>query len=53
LKKGASKTVQFELSAADLSVIDYEGNSFIESGIFEIFVGESSATSNKAMLTVR
>ena len=53
LKKGASKTVQFELSAANLSIIDYEGNSFLEPGVFEIFVGESSATSNKAVLTVR
>ena len=53
LKKGASKTVQFELSAADLSIIDYDGNSFLELGVFEIFVGESSATSNKAVLTVR
>ncbi len=53
LKKGTSQKVEFNISASDLSIIDNEGNSFVESGIFEIFVGESSATLNKAILTIR
>lgn len=53
LKKGTSKVVEFEISANELSIINNEGNSFIEAGIFEIFIGESSATSNKVLLTVQ
>jgi len=53
IKKGASKTVQFEISADDLSIIDSNGNAFVESGVFEIFVGENSATTNKILLTIK
>ena len=52
LKKGASTTVEFEISTDELSIIDNEGNSFVESGDFEIFVGDSSDTTNFQILTV-
>ncbi len=52
LSKGESKTVEFDISAEDLSIFDNKGNSFVESGEFEIFVGEDSATQNRVMLTV-
>ena len=53
VRKGESKTVQFEISADDLSIFDSNGNAFVESGVFEIFVGENSATTNKILLTIK
>ena len=52
LKKGASETVEFEISSDDLSIIDDEGNPFVEAGDFEILVGDSSETTNFQILTV-
>lgn len=53
LKKGTSKKVKFKITSKDLSIIDNEGNSFIEPGMFEIFVGENSATLNKGYIEVK
>ena len=53
LKKGASQTIEFEISSDDLSIFANEGNSFVESGDFEIFIGDNSATSNFQILTVK
>lgn len=53
LKKGESINVVFELSPEDFSIFDKNGSSFVESGEFEIFVGENSRTTNKAILTVK
>ena len=53
LKKGDSKTIEFEISAEDLSIFDYQGNSFVEPGEFEIYIGENSASQNKATLLVK
>ena len=53
LKKGESKTIEFELTPEDLSIFDNQGNSFVEPGEFEIFVGEDSATQNKTSLLVQ
>jgi len=41
LKKGETKTVRFDLSLSQLSVIDENGNEVIEPGVFEITVGGS------------
>ena len=53
LKKGTSKTVEFEINPSDLSIIDKDGNPFVEPGLFEVYVGKSSATNNKEVLIVR
>ena len=53
LTKGETKTVEFKITAEDLSIFDYEGNSFVESGEFEIYVGGDSATQNKVILTIK
>ncbi len=53
LKKGSSKTVEFKISKEDLSIIDNLGNSFVEAGDFEIFIGENSATTNFQILTIK
>jgi len=52
LKSGASKTVEFRIDFDKLSIIDAKGNAFVESGIFEIFVGENSNTTNMEILIV-
>lgn len=53
LKKGASETLQFEISNDDLMIVNNDGHLFLEAGEFEIFVGPDSATLNKALLTVQ
>lgn len=53
LKKGTSKTVTFEITPKDLSILDDEGNPFVEAGIFEIFIGGDSKTKNKVLLRVK
>ena len=53
LKKGTATTVVFTISNEDLYIIDNEGNSFVEAGNFEILVGDSSATTNFQILTVK
>ncbi|QCX39425.1 glucan 1,4-alpha-glucosidase [Aureibaculum algae] len=52
LKKGASQTVEFEINSKDLSIFNNVGETFIEAGVFEVFVGDSSATTNKVELEV-
>lgn len=52
LKGGESKTISFEINTSALSIIDNEGNSFIEPGVFEIYVGENSNTLNMEILIV-
>ncbi|MEI7675146.1 MAG: glycoside hydrolase family 3 N-terminal domain-containing protein [Bacteroidales bacterium] len=42
LKVGEEKRVKFALSAKDFSFFDMDGNTLLESGKFEIFVGRSS-----------
>lgn len=42
LKKGESKTIQFTLGSNDLSFYDASGNSVVEPGEFEVFVGGNS-----------
>ncbi|RLD75584.1 MAG: glucan 1,4-alpha-glucosidase [Bacteroidetes bacterium] len=53
LKKGSSKTIEFEVNPLDLSIIDKDGNPFVEPGLFEVYLGKSSATTNKEILIVR
>ncbi|RPD98706.1 glucan 1,4-alpha-glucosidase [Aureibaculum marinum] len=53
LKKGASQKVEFDITSDVLSIFDTNGNTFIESGIFEVFVGENSATTNKETFIVK
>lgn len=53
LKKGESREVSFPLNPADLSVTDSQGKPFVEPGLFEVIVGESSASSNMVVLEVR
>ncbi len=53
LAKGESKTIEFEISPGDLSIFDAKGNSFVEPGEFDIFVGEDSSTQNKVTLLVK
>lgn len=53
LSKGEEKTLDFDISAEDLSIFDNKGSSFVESGDFEILVGENSATENRVILTVK
>lgn len=52
IKKGTSQTVTFDITPKDLSIFNNQVESFIEAGVFEIYVGESSATTNKTLLTV-
>ena len=42
LKKGESKVVEFEITAKELSFFDGAGNSVLEPGRFEVFVGGNS-----------
>jgi hypothetical protein len=42
----------FKISKDELSIVDDEGNSFVEAGDFEILVGDSSETTNFQILTV-
>ncbi|MGN6421243.1 MAG: beta-glucosidase BglX [Pseudobacter sp.] len=42
LKKGESKVIQFTLTGKDLSFFDGSGNSVLEAGTFEVFVGGNS-----------
>lgn len=53
LAKGESKTIEFEISAEDLSIFDSKGQSFVEPGEFEVYVGEHSASENKTTLIVK
>ncbi len=53
LKKGETMNVTFDISPEDLSVFDNNGKPFVETGTFEVFIGENSATVNKAILTVQ
>ncbi|MGB5436167.1 MAG: glycoside hydrolase family 3 C-terminal domain-containing protein [Maribacter sp.] len=53
LKKGESKTIEFEITPEDLSIFDTQGNSFVEPGAFDIFMGENSATQNKTSVIVQ
>ncbi|MCD6543341.1 MAG: glycoside hydrolase family 3 C-terminal domain-containing protein [Flavobacteriaceae bacterium] len=53
LKKGESKNVAFKLSPKDLFIFDKNGDSFVEAGQFEIYIGKNSGTTNKAILTVK
>lgn len=53
LKKGTSKSLQFEISSDDLMIVDNDGHLFLEAGEFEIFIGTDSATLNKALLIVQ
>jgi beta-glucosidase len=47
LKVGEEKLVKFALLAKDFSFYDMDGNTLLESGKFEIFVGGSSADVSK------
>jgi hypothetical protein len=51
--EGCKISVAFTISIDDLSIIDDEGNSFVEAGDFEILVGDSSETTNFQILTVK
>ena len=53
LKKGESKNVEFKISQEDLFIFDKNGDPFVETGEFKIFVGEDSATTNKVILKVQ
>lgn len=53
LAKGESKTIEFDITTEDLSIFDNKGNSFVEAGEFDIFIGENSASENKVILTVK
>lgn len=53
LQKGESRDVSFDITPADLSITDKDGEAFVEPGEFEVYVGESSDTSNKQTLRVQ
>ncbi|GAA3584509.1 glycoside hydrolase family 3 C-terminal domain-containing protein [Snuella lapsa] len=53
LKAGASKTVTFEITREDLAITDNEGHQMIEPGVFEIYVGPDSKTTNKTLITLK
>ncbi len=52
LKKGESREISFDITPADLSITDSQGNPFVEPGVFEVTVGENSASMNKTELMV-
>ncbi len=52
LQNGESQVVSFDITPANLSITDKDGDAFVEPGEFEIYVGESSDTSNKQTLRV-
>lgn len=52
LRKGASKTVTFDITPQDLSITDHKGNFFVEPGVFGVLVGDDSATNNECVLRV-
>ncbi|WP_337880071.1 beta-glucosidase BglX [Rheinheimera sp.] len=52
LQPGEQKTVQFSLSAADLSFHNQAMQQVAEQGLFELFIGGDSTTSNKASLNL-
>lgn len=47
LKKGESREIRFTLTDKELGFYDNNGNWIVEAGSFEVFVGGSSATTNK------
>ncbi len=53
VRKGESKTIGFVITPEDLALFDTKGSTYVESGEFDIFVGEDSATQNKTTLTVK
>jgi len=50
LKVGEEKLVKFALSAKDFSFFDMDGNTLLEPGDFEIFVGRNSVDVSKLNL---
>jgi beta-glucosidase len=53
LEPGEEKVVRFRLEAADLALVDRDMCRTIEPGVFDIFVGGSSTTTQSSELTVR
>jgi beta-glucosidase len=53
LKKGESKSVEFNISEEDLKFYNNELKRVVEPGAFEIFIGNSSAKVKKADLTLK
>jgi beta-glucosidase len=53
LKQGEEKRLSFTVSATDLQGIDDEGQSVLHPGIYEILIGDSSATENQVSLELR
>lgn len=52
LPPGGSTTVSFVLTAADFSVLDAQLKPVVEPGSFTVFVGGSSATTNRASFRI-
>ncbi|MEE9349151.1 MAG: beta-glucosidase BglX [Flavobacteriaceae bacterium] len=52
LKKGESKTVSFELGKEQLEFYNVNKKFEVESGNFEVWIGESSTTDNKATFKI-
>jgi beta-glucosidase len=53
LKKGESKSVEFNISEEDLKFYNNDLKRVVEPGAFEIFIGNSSAKVKKADLTLK
>jgi beta-glucosidase len=53
LKKGEEKQVKFALSAKDFSFYDMDGNTLLEPGDFEIFMGGSSVDVMKLKIKLK
>jgi len=53
LKKGESQTVTFEIGKEELSFYREDMSFGTEPGDFEIFIGNSSATENKASFNLK
>ena len=52
LKANEAKLVTFELTKADFSLIDMEGNTKFEAGAFDIFIDGTSDTQNNTTITI-
>ena len=53
LKKGETKTIEFELTNKELGFFNNQGNYIVESGDFQVFVGGSSITSLQSKFTLQ
>lgn len=53
VEKGATKTIRFKIKAKELVEVDKHGNAAVNTGEFEIYIGETSETLNKVVLELK